>query len=183
VNARQILAEVKRRTLLLAIASGGELSHDEAEREAAKSVIAEARKSPRSTNLGTANPARDGVTPATARAFLTNYLGALSDKLRNPISPKPIARAPGVSKVRVVPRPYTHRATASTPPAVDLLPSEPAPNPVLVFTGTSTAAVLISDDEFHTSVHSHTTAAWRASIERNERIAQERQRKRTLWVG
>jgi hypothetical protein len=155
------------------------LSHDEAEREAAKSVIAEARAQPRSVNLGSANPSRDGVTPANARAFLTNYLSALNAKLRNPITARNL-REP-LKFPRLQPRPYTHRSEISDPPAaVDF---EPPPNPVLVFTGNATAAQLITDDEFHTSLHSVTTQTWRASIELNERRREERERRRSTWVG
>jgi hypothetical protein len=181
VTPRALLSEIKRRTLIAYIVSGGKLSHEEAERIATKQVIAEARSQPRSTNLGTANPARDGVTPQTARAFLTNYLSALHAKLRNPISPGG-ALTPVASKVRVVPRPYTHRQPTAPAP----LPSAPEPPPepqMLIFASNSSAAQRIDDSEFHTSLHSVTTQTWRASIEHNERIAQERQRKRSLWVG
>jgi hypothetical protein len=184
VTPRQFLAEVRRRTWLLAIASGGTIDHDEAERQATRSVIAEARKQPHSTHLGTSNPSRDGVTPQTARAFLTNYLSALHAKLRAPITPK-TTPASVVSKVRVRPRAYTHRQP-TTPAVPPVLPtaSEPLPAPqMLIFTGTSTAAQLITDDEFHTSLHSVTTQTWRASIEHNTRVAEERARKRSTWVG
>jgi hypothetical protein len=63
---RQFLAEVRRRTLLLGIASGGELSHAEAERQATRSVIAEQRGKPRATYVTTANPDRSATRHRTS---------------------------------------------------------------------------------------------------------------------
>jgi hypothetical protein len=185
VTPRELLNEVKRRTLLLAIASGGELSHDEAEREAARSVIAEQRAKPRSPSRGAANPARDGVTVATARQFLTDYLSALAERMKSRVEPhaasKPVRRV-------LLSRPKITEPTVRAPVTFDTAPAvapEPAPEqpPLLLFASSSTAATLLDDSQFHTSLHSRTTQAWRRSIEENERRATERQRRRSLWVG
>jgi hypothetical protein len=193
VNARELLSEIKRRTLLLALASGGELSHDEAEREAARSVIAEAKAQRRSAYVGTANPSRDGVTVQNARAFLTNYLSALNARMRSPISPRGNSGdTPELKRKRVLITPRPKITDASPQPGVATTGAsasagvEPAPEQqpsLLLFASNAGSATLLSDDEFHRSVHSHVTQSWRASIEHNNRVAEERARKRLSWVG
>jgi hypothetical protein len=149
---------------------------------AAKAVIAEQRGKPRATYVSAANPDRSGVTPATARQFLISYLSALSARLATQITPRSLTTV--VKPPRVAPRPLTHRRT--TEPANSTAPTaevEPLANPVLIFTDNAGAAQLITDAEYHTSLHSHVTQTWRASIEHNNRVAEERARKRSLWVG
>jgi hypothetical protein len=52
---------------------------------------------------------------------------------------------------------------------------------VIASTGSSE---MLGDEQFHTSVHSPTTQAWRRSILENERRAQAlEQRRRNYWIG
>jgi hypothetical protein len=179
-TARQILAEVRRRKWLIAIASGGLIDPESAERAATKQVIAEARKQPRTPYVTTANPDRSSVTPQNARAFLTSYLAALSERMRSQITPRNSSATDELPRIK--PRPLTHRPHTSDPIAAPE-PEPTLPNPVLIFASTTnTAAVLIPDSEFEPRwrAQSRATENWRHSIEVNERIAA---RRRTIWVG
>jgi hypothetical protein len=110
-----------------------------------------------------------------ARAVLIARVQAVSERLR----------AAPVRRNRLHPH-QLDAATVILPHTADdkatQLPSTP-PNELTVvglFAGKISSAELLADSEFHSSVHDLTTANWRRSIARNQRLAQQR---RGLWIG
>jgi hypothetical protein len=155
---------------LLAGAQGNEpLDRPAALKQAARDIASERRRAKPSPTA----PAMDKLTPQTARRLFLAYLDTLGRRLR---------AAPPVRRNRLTPEAVNVRPHVEDPIAVAPPPApEPASDPVLIFSSTSSTAQLVGDDQFHTSLHSPVTQQWRASLERHERMRVERGRGR--WIG
>jgi hypothetical protein len=159
-NPAQLLRLIGRRARELFIISAGDLSISEAEKIAAREIIAEQRRKPAAIQH-VASSDRERVTEKTARDYLLAYVRALGQRLRE--APSEPARKPHTEDViaaRVVPRPVSGSRNK--------LPE----NQTLVFSGYNSGATLIPDSEFHTSVTygDRATNNWRKSIDTNARI-------------
>jgi hypothetical protein len=184
MTPRELLKQVRFRALQLFIAAEGRIDFKTLERAAAKEIVAQHKAAPRIAHYAT--PTAGEITIRNARQVFIDRVNSIAARLAAPITPKAVGRATASKPSTVRPRPLTHRSRITEPTSAAPLTSEPPPpaaNPVLIFSENTTAAVLIPDSEFHSSVLDLTTQSWRASIERNARVAEERARKRTTWVG
>jgi hypothetical protein len=171
---------VKARARLAFIATDGKVDFATLEAAAAKAIVAEERAKPRATAY--AAPNSGNITVANAREVFIARVQAVAARLAAPITPS--VRPKGVTELAFKPRPLTRkRQVEGKPEPAPASTTAPAPEPTLIFTGRGTAAELIGDDQFHTSVIDLTTQAWRRSIEENERRVAEQLRRRSLWVG
>jgi hypothetical protein len=154
--------------LLHGISTGKLMKREDAQRLAARELAAEQRKQQQNNKLA---PMTGPVTVHNARAHLLNQLTLIGERLRT--APRRRNRLPREPEVV---RPHTKDVAPVSPPPQPA----PASEPVLIFNGRATLTELIADCEFHSSVHDLTTANWRRSITRNQRLAQQR---RGLWIG
>jgi hypothetical protein len=187
---RELLSKVRFHAWALMIASTGDIPFAEAERTAAKLILAEQRARPKPAAFQPAAPATEAITVKNARQVLTDRVFALAERMKafaaEPVREKPhtedpmtafAPRAPRVSGGGAdggvyAPQPGTRPDGAPSPPS----------NQTLVFTGNSATSQMIADREYHRSItcQDRTTDNWRASIKRNEQIARM---KRGIWIG
>ena len=172
-----ILNRIRNRAMTLMLLTpvgrdGQGLSRAEAERIAARELAEQQRASKPSTPP----PPTDQITVSNAKRIFIARVEALAARLKaTPARRNRLPRTPAPTVL-----PHTLDPIASSP--------APAAAPanelqiIGVFAGRITSAELIDDSEFHTSVSfgDRATNNWRASIERNQRMAQ---RRRGLWVG
>jgi hypothetical protein len=166
---------ISTRASLLQLFNGQGLSRSASERLAATQLANERRQRPKPSPTA---PAMDKLTPQTARKLFSDYLDTLAQRLR----------AAPVRRNRL--RPEVNVPTVVLPHTADLAPINPAPalatatEPVLVFTGRSSAVEFIDDREFDPRWReSIATRSWRASIEHNEKLRREREQGRYIGLS
>jgi hypothetical protein len=170
--------------MAMVFVSEGKISFEAAKRLAAKEIADRERQRKRA--LQGSPPSSDGVTVRGARAALLAKLNAIGERLRATAGveerrPTPQIRAhtldpEGFSRIRENP-------LAPSAPNKQPEPDRPVAEPVFVFGATSTSE-RIDDREFANSLRWGNTATdnWRKSIERNARIAREKEQ-RSRWIG
>jgi hypothetical protein len=187
---RELLDQIKQRTWVLMIAAGGDLDYHTAQKAAAQEVRAQERSRKRSAAAPHhPYPTPGEVTPHNARKWLLDKLSEISQRLKASVhlADEP---TPQIRKHVEDPEGYLQdcgnappRGGAPTANNGSYAKPEPPPDQLvggfIVGTGVSTSE-RIPDSEFHTSVQSPVTQAWRRSLEQAER---NEARKRSRWVG
>jgi hypothetical protein len=186
---REMLDRIRLRAWAVVIGSGGEVTFAEAQRAAAQEIAREERQRKRASDAAPMRALPSEVTPSNARAWLTNKLAEIAARLAASAhlteqTPPPV-RKPHASDRGHVSR--ADKFPVAAPPIAPISKQDPEPEPTPqiiggVIFGTTSTAQRIPDSEYAPRFHDHVTENWRASIERNERIAREKQQ-RSRWIG
>jgi hypothetical protein len=182
-STRELLEQIKLRAWALVIQSNGDIDYRTAERAAAKEVAEQERQRKRSLAVQSCTaPSPEGVTVSNARKFLYDRLAEIASRLA--LSAHLVDEpTPEIRKHVEDPQgtnPDVPAPSVTLPPSRE--PEEPPPDQItggFIF-GTVSTHERIPDEQFHTSVRSPTTEAWRRSIEHNERAEA---RKRGRFIG
>ena len=127
----------------------------------------------------------DEIGPDNAIPLLINRIMRLAERAWSDPKLKPKReRVPFLTKAPVVHDPAVNEQPAPTPQPVTSDPELQAAFPLVLASGTASAQ-LIDDNEYPPRWReSIATSNWRQSVERNARIAQEREeRRRDRWIG
>jgi hypothetical protein len=186
LNLRDLAHEIKRRATWLRLASAIPSQGDEvidqatAQLIAAQQIGAEQRAKKRSGLLQQQASSTE-ISVANARRVFLARLAALSERIKASSGIVPPTPAPPEIRKHT----DDDAAPAAPPAPINKQPEPEIDQVVGVITGRSSSFELIPQSEFHTSMFDRTTDNWRRSIQRNERIAAEREMKRreSRWVG
>jgi hypothetical protein len=190
MTPRELLNAIRQRAYALTFASEGNLSFEQAKRQAAQEVAAQERQRKRSLAVQQSSAApTDRVSVSNAKQALLAKLSDIGSRLKATAGLQDTpAPSPQIRKHTEDPEtfPTTGNVPAPAAPnlgrdAPNLEPEQPPTSPVLIF-GTVSNSERIPDSEYAPRFYDHVTDNWRKSIEHNQQIQREKQQ-RSRFIG